>query len=120
MSKITKGFKQDGSEWVKGLLFKNPHVECVNVIDKILKMFEGQRGSEGSVTKGFKKLVEGMRPHTNDDVILHREAGTLGVREISRRLCIISANLPNPISSLLEAKQTATYCLGFPMSFFHF
>ena len=40
-SKITKSFKQDGSEQVKGLLFKNPHVECVNIIDKILKMFEG-------------------------------------------------------------------------------
>ena len=61
-----------------------------------------------------------MCPHTNDDIILHREAGTLGAREISRRLCIISANLPNPISSLPEAKRTATYRLGFPMSFFYF
>ena len=40
-SRVTKGLKQDGSEWVKGLPFKNPCVECVSVIDKILKMFEG-------------------------------------------------------------------------------
>ena len=52
--------------------------------------------------------------------ILCREAGMLGVREILRRLCIISANLPNPISLLLEAKQTAAYHLGSLMSFFHF
>ena len=40
-SKITKGLEQDGSEQVNGLLFKNSHVECVSIICKILKMFEG-------------------------------------------------------------------------------
>ena len=32
-------------------------------------MFQSQRGSEGSTTKGFKYFVESISPLMNDDVI---------------------------------------------------
>ena len=60
-------------------------------------MFESKERSKRGTAEGFKKLGEYVCPKTNYDLyfvgMLRREAETLGARDISSRLCIISANL---------------------------
>jgi hypothetical protein len=57
-------------------------------------MFEGEWGGERGMAKGFEKPVKGVRPMMLYFVgMLRRDAGTLGARDISRRLWIDSASL---------------------------
>lgn len=64
----------------------------------------------------LKKYVEPMCPQMNDNILLCDgilgDAGTLGARDILRRLCIISANLnKQKISTIFEIQKVASTCL---------
>jgi hypothetical protein len=88
-----------GSGKDKDSVFELFGIESVGVIDKFLKVLQGNLGSEGRAPRVLEMAIKAVCPRTNDDVVfvgyIAQRSPNTRSREFSRRFSIISERLRN-------------------------
>jgi hypothetical protein len=104
-SEVVKGIKPTSTIVQEHISFEKHSVESVRIIDKFLKVLQGNLGSEGRALQVLKMVIKAVCPKTNDDVVfvgyIAQRSPNTRSREISRRFSIISERrlrTPCPLS----------------------
>jgi hypothetical protein len=71
LSEVTKGLKPTSAIVQERISFEKCSVESVGIIDKFLKVLQGNLGSEGRVPQVLEMAIKAVCLKTNDNVVLH-------------------------------------------------
>ena len=70
--KVTKGLEPTRAVVGEGIPLEEGSVECVCIVNKLLKIFKGNLGSERRTLQVLEEMIKAIHLKMNDDVLLLR------------------------------------------------
>lgn len=67
---VAKGLESTKAVVGEGIPLKEGSVECVCVVNNLLKILKSDLGSEGRTSQVLEEMIKAIRPKANDDVLL--------------------------------------------------
>jgi hypothetical protein len=70
LHEVAKGLEPTRAVVGEGIPLEEGSVEHVCIVNKLLKIFKSDLGSEGQTSQVLEETIKAIRPKTNDDVLL--------------------------------------------------